>query len=141
MADSPGENCIMPPWHTIRVSPAYDAVAPDGSQIRFLPRLQGGSMVHCSLAPGQVTRAVRHRSVEEVWYVVTGEGELWRRAHDTQEVVELSPGLALSIPLGVEFQFRATGSATLEVVIVTMPPWPGDSEAIAVTGIWAATLP
>jgi mannose-6-phosphate isomerase-like protein (cupin superfamily) len=128
-------------WEPIRLSEAPDTVAPDGSLIRLLPRLKRGSMVHCSLPPGQVTRAVRHRTVEELWYVVGGEGQLWRRGTNTEEVVELSAGLATTIPLGVEFQFRATGTEPLEVIIVTMPPWPGESEAVAGTGIWESTVP
>jgi mannose-6-phosphate isomerase-like protein (cupin superfamily) len=117
-------------WQTSRVNPDYDDLAPDGSEIRLLVSVRGGSMVHCTLRPGQVTQAVRHRSVEEVWYCLTGSGQVWRRTNDTDEVVELSPGIALSMPLGVDFQFRATGRQPLEIVITTMPPWPGADEAI-----------
>src|SRR5690242_796237 len=62
-------------WQTRRVGPEYDALAPDGSEIRLLVEVNGGSMVHCSLAPGAVTRAIRHRSVEEVWLCLAGRGQ------------------------------------------------------------------
>ena len=44
--------------------------------------------------------------------------------------------MAISLPLGTRFQFRTTGSQPLEVVITTLPPWPGDDEAIPVEGRW-----
>ena len=116
----------------------YDCLAPDGSRIRFLPALKGGSMVHCTLAPGQVSSPVRHRSVEEVWYFLRGTGELWRKPAGSASgtVVEVGPGTAVDIPLGAHFQFRNTGAGPLEIVIVTLPPWPGEDEAVPVSGFW-----
>ncbi|MDX6375930.1 MAG: hypothetical protein QOE98_233, partial [Gaiellaceae bacterium] len=38
--------------------------------------------------------------------------------------------------LGTAFQFRAAPSSEVAVVGVTMPPWPGDEEAIGVRGAW-----
>jgi mannose-6-phosphate isomerase-like protein (cupin superfamily) len=46
----------------------------------------------------------------------------------------------LTIPTGTHFQFRCDGTAPLEAVAVTMPPWPGAGEADAVAGPWQATL-
>jgi mannose-6-phosphate isomerase-like protein (cupin superfamily) len=123
-------------WQTARLKSNYDLLAPDGSEIRLLTQVERGSLVHCTLQPGQVTQAVRHRSVEEVWYCVQGAGELWRRFDSFEATVALAPGTAVSIPLGTEFQFRATGTAPLEIVITTMPPWPGEDEAIPVEGRW-----
>jgi len=123
-------------FETARVAPAYDVLAPDGSEIRLLVQVRGGSMVHCTLRPGQVTRAVRHRSVDEVWYCIGGAGQLWRRSTDGEQVDELRPGVALSIPVGAEFQFRTSGEQSLEVIITTMPPWPGADEAIELQGRW-----
>lgn len=95
-------------------------------------------MVHCSLKPGQVSAAARHRTVEELWYFIEGQGEVWRRSPgaDTGEVTPAQPGTALDIPLATHFQFRNTGSAALRFIIFTMPPWPGDEEAVAVEGYW-----
>jgi mannose-6-phosphate isomerase-like protein (cupin superfamily) len=126
-------------WQTARVSPEYDILAPDGSEIRLLVSAHGGSMVHCVLRPGQVTRAVRHRTVEEMWFCMSGNGQFWRRLADAEEVVELEMGVALSIPVGVEFQFRAAGAEPLALVITTMPPWPGPHEADFVHGRWEPT--
>jgi mannose-6-phosphate isomerase-like protein (cupin superfamily) len=93
-------------------------------------------MVHCTLRPGQVTQAVQHRTVEEVWYCVAGSAQVWRKSTEAEEIVDVEMGVALSIPLGTAFQFRATGSTPFEVVITTIPPWPGADEAVAVTGLW-----
>ena len=116
----------------------YDCLAPDGSRIRFLPALRGGSMVHCTLAPGQVSSPVRHRTVEEIWYFLRGTGELWRKPAEAASgtVEAVGPGTAVDIPLGSHFQFRNTGAGPLEIVIVTMPPWPGEDEAVPVSGFW-----
>ncbi|MFO1072711.1 MAG: cupin domain-containing protein [Geminicoccaceae bacterium] len=118
---------------------AYDVLAPDGSEIRFLPQLKGGSMVHCTLPPGAVSLAVTHRTVEELWYVLAGAGELWRAQDGREQVVPLLPGTAHTIPLGAHFQFRNPGAEPLAFVIVTMPPWPGMDEAVRVTDHWATS--
>jgi mannose-6-phosphate isomerase-like protein (cupin superfamily) len=87
-----------------------------------------------------VTQAVRHRTVDEVWFCLRGAGQLWRRADAAEQIVDLEPGTGVSIPVGTEFQFRTTGDMPLEIVIATMPPWPGADEAVPVDGHWAATL-
>ena len=123
-------------WQTARVAPVRSVLAPDGSEIRALVQIDGCSMVHCTLRPGQITQAVRHRTVEEVWYCIGGAGQLWRRSEHAEDIVDLTAGIAVTIPLGTEFQFRATGETPLEIVITTVPPWPGTDEAIPVQGHW-----
>ena len=82
---------------------------------------------------------MRHRTVEELWFCIAGRGQVWRRSAETEETVDIERGVALNIPLGVAFQFRALGSEPLELVIVTMPPWPGEGEAVRIDGRWQAT--
>ncbi len=118
---------------------APDVTAPDGSGVRLLPRLAGGSMAHFTLAPGAVSRAIRHHTVAEIWFVTAGAGEMWRADASGHDVASLAPGVALTIPVGVRFQFRALGERPLEAVAVTMPPWPGAGEAEFVEGPWVAT--
>lgn len=115
-------------------------VAPDGSNVRVLLGLKGGGMAHFELAAGTTARAVVHRTVEEIWYVLTGAGEMWRRQEAKEEIVRLVPGVCLTIPLGTEFQFRASPTESLSVVAITMPPWPGADEAICVTGPWTPSV-
>ena len=116
-----------------------DAVAPDGSEVRLLAGSARGSMAHFSLAPGQVSAAVAHRTVEEVWLILRGNGRMWRRLGDRSEIVELSPGVSIAIPTGVHFQFRSDSDEGLEAVGVTMPPGPGADEAYPVEGPWRST--
>ncbi len=131
---------MAPPFESRNLPEAFDLRAPDGSEIRLLPVLAGGSMVHCRLPPGGVTKPVAHRSVEELWYVLAGRGELWRAQEDREEVVPLLPHSAHTIPLGARFQFRNVGDGPLDILIVTMPPWPGEEEAVAVEGPWLPNL-
>ena len=116
-----------------------DVVAPDGSDVRVLLQLGRGGMAHFQLGAGRVSRAVAHHSVDEIWYILYGEGQMWRRQAQRQETVPLLPGTCVSIPAGTHFQFRADGSGPLAAVGVTMPPWPGPDEAYEVPGTWPAT--
>jgi mannose-6-phosphate isomerase-like protein (cupin superfamily) len=84
--------------------------------------------------------AVRHRTVEEIWYVVGGAGEMWRRDADGELTVALGPGTCVTIPAGTAFQFRCTSGEPLGAVGVTMPPWPGEDEAVRVGGPWPPTV-
>lgn len=124
---------------TRKIASAPDALAPDGSEVRILAATARGSMAQFTLPPGAVSRAVVHRTVEEVWLFTGGRGRLWRRLGGRQETIEVSQGVSISIPAGASFQFRCDGDRPLTAVGVTMPPWPGESEAYAVEGVWPAT--
>lgn len=126
----------MPAFDTTLLPTAPTATAPDGSNVRVLLRLDTASMIHIQLAAGHTSSAVAHRSVDEIWYILDGSGEMWRSQAGRSQVVRLEPGLCLTIPLGTHFQFRASSSAALTAVATTMPPWPGDDEAVAVPGNW-----
>jgi len=126
----------MSDFDTKRLPAARDAVAPDGSDVRILLSLGRGGMAHFELPPGRTSTAVTHRTVEEIWFFVSGSGEMWRKQGDREEIVRVEPGMCLTIPLGTHFQFRALGGEPLAAVGVTMPPWPGESEAVAVQGKW-----
>lgn len=128
-------------YETIRLPANRDAVAPDGSDVRLLLGLEGGTMAHFELAPGNTSTAVTHKTVEEIWYFLSGRGEMWRRIGEKEETVTVEKGVCLTIPLGTCFQFRAIGKKPLEAIGVTMPPWPGDGEAVVVEGCWKPTVP
>jgi mannose-6-phosphate isomerase-like protein (cupin superfamily) len=114
----------------------HDVLAPDGSEVRILTATPRGSMAHFRLNPGEVSKAVAHRTVEEVWYILAGQGRMWRKLGGEEEVTQLRPGTSLTIPVGTSFQFSCEGTAALEAVAVTMPPWPGPHEAYEVKGKW-----
>lgn len=126
----------MSDFDTKRLPAARDVVAPDGSDVRILLALDAGSMAHFELAPDRTSKAVTHRTVEEIWFFLSGAGEMWRKQGAREEVVSVQPGVCLTIPRGTHFQFRASGAEPLAAVGVTMPPWPGEGEAVPVQGKW-----
>ena len=123
-------------FDTKRLPAARDEVAPDGSDVRILLGLDRGGMAHFELGAGRTSAAVAHRTVEEIWYVLSGRGEMWRKQGDREEVVPLEAGVCVSIPTGTEFQFRCLDEEPLAAIGATMPPWPGPQEAYEVTGKW-----
>lgn len=129
---------VSEPFSTVDVAGVPQVAAPDGSAVRPLCVLPGAaSFAQFSLAPGQVSRAVCHATVEEIWFVTRGGGEMWRGQDGREELTVLGPGVCLTIPLGTAFQFRA-GEEGLTVVAATVPEWPRDGadEARFVPGRW-----
>ena len=131
----------MTPFQTKQLPAERQAVAPDGSDVRILLELEAGGMAHFALAPGQTSKAVTHRTVEEIWFFISGRGQMWRHQRGgLSDIVDVSAGMCLTIPLGTHFQFRSFGEEPLTAIGVTMPPWPGDGEAVVVTGPWEPSV-
>jgi mannose-6-phosphate isomerase-like protein (cupin superfamily) len=128
------------PFETKPLGTAPDTTAPDGTAVRLLLSLGGGSMAHFELPAGAVSHAVTHRTVEEIWFVLSGRGAIWRRQDGQERIDALAPGTSLTIPLGTVFQFRAEDGAPLGFLAITMPPWPGASEALPASGPWTPTV-
>ena len=131
----------MTDFDTMRLPVAPDVTAPDGSDVRVLLRLDGGSMAHFALPPGQVSTAVTHRTIDEIWFFLSGRGEMWREQAGREETVPVDLGICLTIPQGTRFQFRSFGYEPLAAPGISMPPWPGEGEAIIVPGPWKPTVP
>ena len=122
---------------TTTVETAQRGRSPLGSHIRFIMDGRHGNMLHSTLPVGMVGRAARFRTIDEYWFILAGEGEIWRRGPDGQEsVTQLSPGVCIDIPLGTAFQYRCTGNEALTFTCTAMPSWPGDDEAVIVDGPW-----
>ena len=126
----------MKRYDTARIDQASEERAPDGSRVRALLSLDSGSMAQFELDPGQISRAVKHRSVAEIWLVLSGRGLMWRQQNEQQSIVQLETGVCVSLPPGAAFQFRCEGGEPLRIAAVTMPTWPGDKEAELVSGKW-----
>jgi mannose-6-phosphate isomerase-like protein (cupin superfamily) len=131
----------MAAFRSMRLPKARDLIATDGSDVRILLGLAGGTMAHFQLAPGATSSAVTHRTVEEIWFFLSGRGEMWLKQEGREEVVPLEREVCLTIPQGTDFQFRSLGDQPLAAVSITMPPWPGDGEAVVVRGKWEPTVP
>jgi mannose-6-phosphate isomerase-like protein (cupin superfamily) len=136
LTDYPTDRLTDSSFATRQLGEEYDVLAPDTSEIRLLVGTSRGSLAHGTLPPGRVSLAVAHRTVEEVWYVTAGRGQVWRKQGDYETVVDVAAGTALTIPTGVHFQFRTIGPEPLCFVMWTMPPWPGEQEAIRVPDHW-----
>jgi len=121
-------------FQTMRLPAQRTAGAPDGSDVRVLLSLGSGGLAHFELGPGKTSKAVRHKTVEEIWYFLGGRGQMWRLQGDRSEIVDVEAGTCLTIPLGTHFQFRSLGFDPLAAIGVTMPNWPGPEEAISVVG-------
>jgi mannose-6-phosphate isomerase-like protein (cupin superfamily) len=128
-------------FDTKRAAAAPDVIATDGSEVRVLCATARGSTARFTLSPGMVSRAVAHRTLDEIWYVTQGRGRMWRQLEGREEIAEIAAGVSVSIPPGTHFQFRNDGDETLEAVAVAMPPWPGDGEACLVAGKWLPIVP
>ena len=110
----------------------HDYLAPDGSEVRLLVSGTGGGMAHFRLAPGELSEAKAHRTVEELWYFVGGRGEMCVG----DETTLVHAGVSLRIPPLTRFQFLSLGPEPLEAVGITMPPWPGPDEAQPADAYW-----
>lgn len=123
----------------------YDYLAPDASEIRLLQtkrNAKNGDLAHCKLPIHNTSIAVKHKTVEEIWYFSSGIGEMWLKENNgVEHVFKVEKGMALTIPIGASFQFRNTSEIeSLEVLITTMPPWPGQDDAIKVQGKWTPSV-
>lgn len=125
---------------TLHLPAEVTVLAPDTSEIRVLLRNEYASMAHGTLPPGRVSLAIKHKTVHEIWYILGGEGELWRRTPYQEEVVHLRAGVSVTIPVGAEFQFRTLGEDPLRFIMCTTPPWPGHEEAVVVDGHWSTAI-
>jgi len=110
-----------------------DGRSPAGAEIRHLIAGETGNMIHSTVPPGQV-RATVHATVCEFWHVLSGAGQIWRRDATGEETVVLEPGVSIDIPVGTAFQYRCTGDEPLRFLCISMPPWPGASEATVIDG-------
>jgi mannose-6-phosphate isomerase-like protein (cupin superfamily) len=125
----------MTEFQTVQM-PVQSEPAPDGSRIYPLVRTEQASVGIIELRPNQITAPVHHLTIEEVWYVLEGEGQLWRKLGDSDETVDLTTGTCVTIPTGAAFQFRSDGENPLRMLMLTIPPWPGAEEAVAAAGVW-----
>lgn len=125
---------------TVTLPEKPDAKSPAGAEIRYLVWGDTGNMIHSIVPPFQINRATVHASVNEFWYILTGHGEIWRDDGKNSEITALLPGTAIEITHGTAFQYRNVSDKNLTFICISMPPWPGDSEATYVKGIWEPTI-
>lgn len=120
----------------LQLGSEYDYLAPDTAEVRMLCQMRGGGVAHCVVPPQRTTLAVVHSTVEEIWYFISGQGQVWRKMGEHEEVVDVGPGACVPIQTGTHFQVRNTGWDPLCFLMSTMPPWPGAQEATRVADHW-----
>ena len=125
---------------TTKLPEKPDAKSPAGAEICFLMDGERGNMIHSTVPPRQINKATVHKTVSEFWYILEGQGEIWRDDGEESSVISLVPGTAIDIPVGTAFQYRNVGDAELKFICIAMPPWPGDEEATYIEGIWEPTV-
>lgn len=105
------------------------AIAPDGSDVRVLLGTEHGGLAHFQFPSGAISPVVRHRTVSEVWYFLTGTGHMWLST-GPKEGYPVRPGVCVRIAVGTSFQISADTGGPVAAVGATMPPWPGEGEAV-----------
>jgi mannose-6-phosphate isomerase-like protein (cupin superfamily) len=125
---------------TITLAAKADKKSPAGADVRFIMSSDTGGMIHSTVPAMQINKAVVHSSVNEIWYILEGQGEIWRSDGKQSQVTTLEPGTSIDIPVGTTFQYRNVSDKDFKFICVTMPPWPGEQECTYVEGHWQPTI-
>lgn len=96
----------------------------DGSEIRELLAHRNSSIAQQSLAearlaPGQSTTPHYHAQTEEIYYILSGSGQM-QIGHETRPV---GPGDAIAIPPGQVHQITNTGDGRLTFLCCCAPAY------------------
>lgn len=107
----------------IRTSDLDPIVPPDGSEVRELARppgtAQNQSLAEATVPPGGETTEHFHRTSEEIYYFVSGEGRM--RLGEEEDAVE--PGDAVVIPPGTRHKLWNPGTEPLVLLCCSSPPY------------------
>lgn len=107
---------------TTRLPEVPDARSPAGAAICYLMDGERGNMIHSTVPTGQINKATVHKTISEFWYILEGQGEIWRDDGEDNSVTTLTPVTAIDIPVSTAFQHRNTGEVDLKFICIAMPP-------------------
>ncbi len=68
----------MKMFETMHLLSEPTAIATDRSDLRALLEVEHGSMAHFQFDDNQISKAITHNTVEEIWYILSGRGQMWR---------------------------------------------------------------
>lgn len=116
----------------------YQHISPAGAEVRILMNNTSTGVAHCTLRNGTTSKAISHKTVSEIWHVISGQGEIWRKSNDNESIISLTAGTTIDIPLGTHFQYRSILGQDLVFLCITTPLWPGPDEVnFLENGAWA----
>jgi hypothetical protein len=102
-------------YSTVTLPDKVNYRAPDGSETRLLVDGRKGGLSYARLPVSKTASAIFHRTVDELWFCLSGEGEVCRKLHGQEEVTKVASGVSLSLPQGtVKAAWRTR---------TKMPPW------------------
>ncbi len=123
--------------YTHHIETAEEARSPLGAHIKLLSKGDHGNMIHSTIPPGMTSLATRFKTIDEFWYILTGEGQIWRcYPGGVEEITTLVSGTAIHIPLGTKFQYRNESEEPVTFICIAMPAWSGNDECSLVDGPW-----
>ena len=126
----------MVAWSTGTLPLEPTRTAPSGNvDIRMLPNLPSGEITHAQVASRSTSSSAFLDSMTEFFYVLDGEGQLWRQFGKDEEVIELKQGRCVSIPAKVHYQFQCT-TPPLSFLVVVAPRWDVKSWHEVSEGYW-----
>ena len=124
--------------HLISADP--DAVSPGGgAEIRHIVSSPLGDLTHAVCPSGHVAPTHHLPELDEEYYVLAGEGEIWRATDEREAVTALRPGRWVQMPAGVRFQYRANRGSSLVFLVVVLPGWAPELFHTVPDGLWSAT--
>jgi mannose-6-phosphate isomerase-like protein (cupin superfamily) len=114
------------PWATKSLSAEPDGRALDGCEVRLLTCTPFSSAIHCELEAGAVSQVTVNNWIHEIWFIISGQGHLWRSNGKLAQQVPVEPGTTITIPPQVAFQYRSSqGEKPLVFLCFGAPSFPG----------------
>ena len=115
----------------VNLAQAKPFITKDGSEIRELLAhrnscIRNQSLAEARIAPGMTTEAHHHPLTEEIYYIVSGVGDMVIG----EEVRRVVPGDAIAIPPGAVHQITNTGDEMLRLLCCCAPGYEHDDTII-----------
>lgn len=123
-------------WTTQKLPTEADRLSPsNASEIRLLPSFPEGEIVHATAFAGQPSQPARIEGFGEMFYILEGEGELWRATGELESVTPLAARGCVTIPPGIDYQYRAAGGP-MKFLVATAPRFVERNWHAAGRGYW-----
>jgi mannose-6-phosphate isomerase-like protein (cupin superfamily) len=108
-------------WAAKKLPRDADRLAPSSNtEIRLLPSFPEGEIVHATAFAEKASQPAIIEGFGELFYILEGEGELWRATGELESVTQLTARRCVTIPPGIDYQFRAV-RAPMKFLVATAP--------------------